>query len=68
MSFPPRCRCPNWHPTFVVDDRPTPVAEDCPIHGKALRKRSTDDWTPFLGVTSPNQTESSQKVGVTPIH
>lgn len=67
MSSAPKCRCSQWHPTFVVGDRPFPVAEDCPVHGKALRKRGTDDWTAIIGATPPNQTELREKVGVTPI-
>jgi methylmalonyl-CoA mutase cobalamin-binding subunit len=44
------------------------ASEDCTVHGKALRKRGQDDWYTIMGATLPNQTESSEKVGVTPIH
>ena len=51
--------------TFVCDDRPPLVSEDCPVHGKALRKRSPDDWTAIMGATPPNQAEVTEKGGIT---
>lgn len=71
MSVVSQCTCtdlfgfttPHGFEFLAVRKNPS-----CPVHGRPLSKRGKDDWTPFLGVTSPNQTESSEKVGVTPIH
>ena len=70
MSFAPQCLCRRYHPSrFIADGEPPCLdARHCPIHGKALSKRGNDDWTAIMGATSPNQTESSEKVGVTSTH
>lgn len=51
----PRCTC---KPGRIV-------AVDCPKHGKALRKRSPDDWSAIMGATLPNQAEITEKGGTT---
>lgn len=67
MTFA-RCTCKRGRDVAGSTLALVSVADNCPTHGRPLSKRGNDDWTPFLGVTSPKQTESSEKVGVTPIH
>ena len=67
MTFA-RCSCKRGRDIAGTTLALVSVASDCPTHGRPLSKRSNDDWTAIMGATPPNQTESSQKVGVTPIH
>jgi hypothetical protein len=67
MTFA-RCTCKRGRDISGTTLALVSVADNCPTHGRPLSKRGTDDWTAIMGVTHPNQTESSQKVGVTPIH
>ena len=65
MLSKPKCSCGGYHAvagTTLVFVR---ASEDCPEHGKALRKRSEDDWTAVMGATPPNQTENTEKGRVT---
>lgn len=60
MLSKPACTCGGYHAAEGTTLVLVRASEDCPAHGKALRKRGTDDWTAIMGTTPPNQAEIEQ--------
>lgn len=65
MLSPVKCACGGHRSVTGAMIALGKVAVDCPRHGKALRKRSPDDWSAIMGATPPNQAEIIEKGGVT---
>lgn len=68
MSKPARCTCGGYHAVAGTALVLVAASEDCPEHGKALRKRAADDWTAIMGATHPNQPENVEKGCATRAH
>lgn len=61
----PGCTCGGHRSVIGAMIALGAASKDCPEHGKALKKRSEDDWTAIMGATPPNQPENTEKGCVT---